>query len=844
MSLSATPSSRCGVSLPLPVLPSGPAAPPPPGAGAGAAIRKSAMGKWRAVALIAVHLAIAAHIVQWLVSGMADGRRETLSPVEPSESMYALELGRINAGFVMFVSAILATAIFGRFFCGWACHVVALQDLCAWLMKKLGLHPKPWRSRLLLWIPLGLACYMFIWPTLRREVVGPAAVRLWGQTPVWLGEITPIHGFTTEFIVEDFWATFASWPVAIIYLFAVGFATVYFLGSKGFCAYGCPYGGFFGPVDRLSPVRIRVTDACDHCGHCTAVCTSNVRVSDEVRDYGAVVSSGCFKCLDCVSVCPKQALYLGVGLPAIFTAPRTSAAERAGRESAAKARYDLSLAEELLCLVAWLVLFRGFRGMPLLGEGVPMLMAAGLAGIGAFLLHKSLRLLRDSAVRGPRVQLKLAGRIRLAGWLFALLSAGYLTLGVQGAALWFVSASGETFATRLERLTTGAGDLQRPLLTRDSVYAPGYTPTPEAQALARQAIAWHDLARPWWRGGVGLYQPWESALRLTWLSAVAGDLPAAETHLRAALAIRPPTDDVATGLALIVRLNAGAGKQLASDPATLDRVEALLRECLDRAPSRQALYATRLELASLLAGRRKPAEAAALYEQAVARTPGDVRLVRDAATVLMNLRQPAQAAAALRAGLKARPESGPLHADLASVLLSMQQTQEGRTQTDEALRRRPREADALARLYQCLVTLGRQPEALTLAEAAARDQPRNTPLVRDAALLHANLDRPAKAVDILSLGVAAAPRDGLLRAELAAVLLQAGRKPDALAEIERVIQTGPRDAPTLEVIAYVLQSCGAPDRAKSFNDRAQAIRAALAPPSPSSPSQPLRPSNP
>ena len=35
----------------------------------------------------------------------------------------------------------------------------------------------------------------------------------------------------------------------IPFLFIVGFMTVYFLGSKGFCTYGCPYGGVFGIAD-------------------------------------------------------------------------------------------------------------------------------------------------------------------------------------------------------------------------------------------------------------------------------------------------------------------------------------------------------------------------------------------------------------------------------------------------------------------------------------------------------------------------------------------------------------------------------------------------------------------
>ena len=73
-----------------------------------------------------------------------------LSPVEPSETMYTLQRGELNAGFVFFALALLATLVFGRFVCGWGCHVVALQDLCGWLLKKCGLRPKAFRITFLI----------------------------------------------------------------------------------------------------------------------------------------------------------------------------------------------------------------------------------------------------------------------------------------------------------------------------------------------------------------------------------------------------------------------------------------------------------------------------------------------------------------------------------------------------------------------------------------------------------------------------------------------------------------------------------------------------------------------
>src|SRR5215213_11537419 len=127
-------------------------------------IRESKVGRWRAASLIGLYLLMIAHIIQWRLMG------QTVSPIEPSESMYTLQNGAINAGFIFFSLAILATLIFGRFVCGWGCHIVSLQDFCAWLLGKMGLKPKPFRSRLLVYVPLIVALYMFVWPTIARYI--------------------------------------------------------------------------------------------------------------------------------------------------------------------------------------------------------------------------------------------------------------------------------------------------------------------------------------------------------------------------------------------------------------------------------------------------------------------------------------------------------------------------------------------------------------------------------------------------------------------------------------------------------------------------------------------------
>jgi polyferredoxin/tetratricopeptide (TPR) repeat protein len=364
------------------------------------AVRESRTSRWRATALVAVNLLMVAHIVQWRLTGT------TVSPIEPSETMFTLRSGFINAGFIFFALAILATLVFGRFVCGWGCHVLALQDLCAWLMKKVGVTPRPFRSRLLVYVPLLAALYMFVWPVALRSFTKPKDAPL-------------LPPFTNHLLTTDFWATFPPLAVAVPFLFVCGFMTVYFLGSKGFCTYACPYGGFFALADKVSPGRIRVTDACNQCGHCTAVCTSNVLVHAEVKTFGMVVDPGCMKCMDCVSVCPNDALYFGFGRPAIVAS------------GARTRRYSLSWPEEVLGAVVFALSLWAVWDVYQL---VPMLMALGCASVTTFLALRLVRLARSRDLSFHRFELKGAGRMRAAGWAFTTFAL--LWIGLNAHSGW------------------------------------------------------------------------------------------------------------------------------------------------------------------------------------------------------------------------------------------------------------------------------------------------------------------------------------------------------------------------------------------------------------------------
>jgi polyferredoxin/tetratricopeptide (TPR) repeat protein len=374
------------------------------------------------LSLVLVHVAAALHVWHWYVNGT------TVTPVEPSEAMQTLGQGLVNAGFILFVLLILSTLIFGRFFCGWGCHIIALQDLCTWMLKKVGIRPRPLRSRLLVFVPLFAAVWMFVLPTLVRISMG-----------------LPGPEYRAHLTTDYFWDRFPGLAVAFLTFAVCGFVIVYLLGNKGFCTYACPYGGIFGLADQLAPGKIRVTDACEGCGHCTATCTSNVQVHEEVRVYGKVVDPGCMKCMDCTTVCPKDALYFGFGMPSFRSQPR--ALKR-------KVRYDLSWPEEIALAFFFLASVAILRA---LYDGVPFLLALGLASISAFVLLVAARLFYRKDLRMQTFRLRADGRVTASGFLYLGLTGLWVVFLGHSAWVQYLTIQGARIVTAGVAMQAAAG---------------------------------------------------------------------------------------------------------------------------------------------------------------------------------------------------------------------------------------------------------------------------------------------------------------------------------------------------------------------------------------------------
>src|SRR5204862_8190379 len=111
----------------------------------------------------------------------------------------------------------------------------------------------------------------------------------------------------------------------------------------------------------------------------------------------------CMKCMDCVSVCPNDALYYGLGIP-IYYVPKSNAIKKS---------YSVTWPEEIVGVIVFLGSFLAVRGVYAL---VPFLMALGCATITTFLTLKTWRLLQAKDVSFYRFDVKSSGDMRNAGW--------------------------------------------------------------------------------------------------------------------------------------------------------------------------------------------------------------------------------------------------------------------------------------------------------------------------------------------------------------------------------------------------------------------------------------------
>lgn len=650
--------------------------------------RKSKMTRWRAASLIGVYVLAGVHFVHWKLNGW------TLAPVEPSEMFDTLHLGVITVGFLFMAGVVVATAIFGRFFCSWGCHILALQDLSAWILRKLRIPTKPIRSRTLVWVPPLAAIYLFVWPQVERLLAGKPLPTL--------HTVSDADGWTS-FTTTDLLRSFPGLGMTLFTLAVCGFAIVYFLGSRSFCSYACPYGAIFAVADRVAPLRIVAgKGTCSSCGACIAACPSSVRVIEEVQLFGTVINANCMKDLDCVSVCPTDALKYGVARPPALK----SWWKLPGLEK----DYDFTLGEDLLMAGTFVVLLPVFRG---LYDEVSLLLALALAAVVAYLLIVGLRLFRSEHVQLAHLPLKLQGHFTTPGKWVAMALIGLAALVLHSGWVQYHTYAGKWAVAAVDNSVNDAQNSADPLELSPTSAAPGARPSPQLT----RAIYHFEQAAKW-----GLVCPRGLRLQLAKRYRQAGDVAGARNELNALLAKNP--NDHATRLQLArLWLLEGRG-ELARRQAEVVLAPAggAESEPSVHSPAAGPLAAAHYLLGDLDARRGDRRAAIEHFEQSIELDPHQAEVHLALGSLLAMAGDPDKAAAQLSQAVELSPHSPAAHNNLATVLVELGREEEALQHYEQLIELMPQSPVAPTSAGVLLLELNRPDEAEKMFKIALNRQ--------------------------------------------------------------------------------------------------------------------------
>ncbi len=187
---------------------------------------------------------------------------------------------------------ILATLIFGRFFCGWICPATFLYELNSnvglWLNKFgfKGANRRFSKKFKYLVLAVGMGLSAFTGTILFASIYPPAVL---GRELYFSIALSGFGAGTLFFVVTLLFDSLVS--------------------KRGFCRYLCPGGALYSLLGYFRLFRVkRLVEECNDCSKCNAVCEFGLNPMQD--DFGAE----CNNCSACIAVCPKDAMTFTVAI--------------------------------------------------------------------------------------------------------------------------------------------------------------------------------------------------------------------------------------------------------------------------------------------------------------------------------------------------------------------------------------------------------------------------------------------------------------------------------------------------------------------------------------------------
>lgn len=185
----------------------------------------------------------------------------------------------VNA--LWFLAVLITVYFFGRIWCGWICHLGALQEFI-FKTNKIQFLKSPGMQT-----AMSVMRYVLFFALITQLIVMKENL------------FVHIDPFKTAFNMLS--SSTTSWGLLVVLILSSLF--VY----RPFCRSACPVGLLTGLIAKLpGAMLISKRDLCNNCGRCVSACKM------QALDNGMVYSSGeCIACGECIDRCKKKALSFG-----------------------------------------------------------------------------------------------------------------------------------------------------------------------------------------------------------------------------------------------------------------------------------------------------------------------------------------------------------------------------------------------------------------------------------------------------------------------------------------------------------------------------------------------------
>lgn len=219
-----------------------------------------------------------------------------LLSLQPGPQYVRLAAGVTVVGCSLTVVLLVATLLFGRFFCAVLCPLGTCQDVIGITRaKRKTVVPNLWMLRYGI-AALSLLLLMGGWAVLFRYL-DPFS-RFAAIVGVVKGMASGSNGVPLSFAV--IWSALI--PLALLVVLVMWKKRVY-------CVSLCPVGTILGMAARFSLWRMRIKQTCVGCGRCDTICPTGC-IDSATR---AIDAERCVLCLKCTSACPNGSIGYTLG---------------------------------------------------------------------------------------------------------------------------------------------------------------------------------------------------------------------------------------------------------------------------------------------------------------------------------------------------------------------------------------------------------------------------------------------------------------------------------------------------------------------------------------------------